>query len=314
MREYQDLNHMSLAASSSDGRYLLPHHAVLRLSSTTTKLRVVFNGSAKTSSGKSLNDILMTGPKLQPELFDTLLRFRTYAVAFTADISQMYRCIEVHPEDRPVQSILWREEPTNPPRIYELSTVTCGTAPASFLATKCLQVLVESAEDTRVSSTIQSNFYMDDLLTGSSSVEEAKALQKGVHGTCKSAHFLLRKYQSNSPDLLQSIPPELIESKLTRIIGGNEAIYVLGVYWTPAEDTFQIKVPDSLTQVNVITKRRLLSEVAKIFDPLGFIAPVTIREKRFIQLLWLQGLGWDQEVPAPLVNEFRALLKMNSSY
>lgn len=133
-------------------------------------------------------------------------------------------------------------------------------------------MLAELVTDAEVSSTIKSCFYMDDLLAGASSVEIARALQKKVHETCKSASFLLRKYQSNSLDLLQSIPPELIKSKLTRIIGDNEAISVLGVYWTPVEDTFRIKLPDILIQQNVSTKRRLLSEVAKIFDSLGFTA------------------------------------------
>lgn len=58
--------------------YFLPHHAILKPSSTSTKLRVVYDASCKTSSGFSLNDTLMTGPKLQTNICDVLLQFRTH--------------------------------------------------------------------------------------------------------------------------------------------------------------------------------------------------------------------------------------------
>lgn len=92
-------------------RHMIPHLPILRLDSTTTKLRVVFNVSAKNSSGIALNDALMTGPSIQPELFDILLEFRTYPIAFSADISKRNRQISVHSENRHFQAILWRNSP-----------------------------------------------------------------------------------------------------------------------------------------------------------------------------------------------------------
>uniref|UniRef100_A0A1B0DKT8 Uncharacterized protein n=1 Tax=Phlebotomus papatasi TaxID=29031 RepID=A0A1B0DKT8_PHLPP len=76
--------------SLRDPSYYMPHHGVMKEASTTTKLRIVNNGSAKTSSGLSLNDILMTGPTVQPDLASILLRFRQHPYALTADISKMY--------------------------------------------------------------------------------------------------------------------------------------------------------------------------------------------------------------------------------
>jgi hypothetical protein len=140
MREYIDLGHMSPVCEFVP-RYFIPHHAIRRETSTSTPLRVVFHASSKSPRGKSLNDILMVGPVIQPELFDALVRFRSYVVAWTGDISKMYRCVLVHPDDRRYQSILWRESPNDPVRVYELNTATYGTAPASFVVTKCLEVL-----------------------------------------------------------------------------------------------------------------------------------------------------------------------------
>jgi len=102
MKEYEELGHMDPVKpqQSKQPCYFLPHHAVFKETSTTTKTRVVFDGSAKTSTGLSLNDILQVGPTVQPDLYSIVLRFRTYQVCFTADIIKMYRQITVHPKGK----------------------------------------------------------------------------------------------------------------------------------------------------------------------------------------------------------------------
>ena len=90
LEEYEALNHMSLIenANSAERGFYLPHHAVMKSDSLTTKIRVIFYGSAKTSSGISLNDSLMVGPTIQEDLFSLLFRFRTHKYALTADIEK----------------------------------------------------------------------------------------------------------------------------------------------------------------------------------------------------------------------------------
>ncbi|EDV93979.1 GH23797 [Drosophila grimshawi] len=122
-------------------KYFLPHQCALREDSTTTKLRVVFDGSAAASSGQSLNDVLMAGPVIQVKLFNTLLKFRTYAVALTGDIFKMYRCVRVSAPDNYYQCILWRDSPKERVRVYKLDTVAYGTKPGSFLAIRSMQQL-----------------------------------------------------------------------------------------------------------------------------------------------------------------------------
>lgn len=137
MEEYERLGHMSEVTKPLTGCYL-PHHAVIRESSETTKLRVVFDASAETSSGVSLNDIQYVGPVVQDDLFSILLRFRQHRYVVSADVEKMYRQIEVNRLHRPLQMILWREREDLPIKIYELNTVTYGTASAPFLSTRCL--------------------------------------------------------------------------------------------------------------------------------------------------------------------------------
>ncbi|XP_055714224.1 uncharacterized protein LOC129808469 [Phlebotomus papatasi] len=125
------------------GKYYLPHHAVKKEDSTTTKTQVVFDGSCKTTNGKSLNDLLCVGPKLQEDLTKILTRWRKYKVAFTADIEKMFRQILVREEDRDYQRILWRFNESEPVQEYVLNTVTYGTAAATYLSVRALHQLAE---------------------------------------------------------------------------------------------------------------------------------------------------------------------------
>ncbi|XP_036322041.1 uncharacterized protein LOC118736039 [Rhagoletis pomonella] len=106
MQELLDLGHMESAGAVTHATYYMSHHAVVRETSTTTKLKVVFNASMKTSSGYSLNDALMAGPRLQQDLFSILVRFRTHRYVLIADIEKMYRQVYVAEQDVDYQRIV----------------------------------------------------------------------------------------------------------------------------------------------------------------------------------------------------------------
>ncbi|XP_018307765.1 uncharacterized protein [Mycetomoellerius zeteki] len=132
LEEYEALHHMNKVddTSQSTTAYYMPHHAVIRSESPTTKIRVVFDASATTDNGISLNHIRMVGPTLQDDLFSILVRFRSHAYVVAADIEKMYRQILVAPEQRSLQRILWRKTTEDPIEVFELNTVTYGTASA----------------------------------------------------------------------------------------------------------------------------------------------------------------------------------------
>ncbi|XP_037930495.1 uncharacterized protein LOC119665299 [Teleopsis dalmanni] len=176
MEEYQNLGHMIEVKDPNidEPHYYIPHHCVLKPTSTSTKLRVVFDASCRTSSQKSLNDILMIEPTLQTELFILLLRFRLFRFALTADIVKMYRQILIDPEDRKFQYILWRSSPSTNIRTFQLNTVTYGTAAAPHLAIRCLLYIAHQyVNQFKISAeVIKSSFYVDDLLHGADSLSE----------------------------------------------------------------------------------------------------------------------------------------------
>jgi hypothetical protein len=310
MHEYMELGHMELVPEEEvlqpkNPATYIPHHFVQKEESTTTKFRVVFDASAKTSSGKALNDVLMVGPTLQESLISNLIRFRTHEVALTADVEKMYRQILVKPSDRDLQRIVWRESPKDPILTYRLRTATYGTASAPYHATKALQVLAEeNREDLPLASAIAGqDFYVDDLMSGAPDVQTALKAKDELLELMKRGGLHLRKWSSNSTEVLESLPSELRETKLPLSMDLDEVVKTLGLRWNPATDEFSFKVSLS-TAPQVLTKRILLSEMAKIFDPLGWLAPAVIRAKIIIQKLWKLEMDWDEPLPEEIGDEW----------
>jgi len=183
LQEYEELCHMSQInedTSSTEERYYLPHHAVFKSSSSTTRTRVVFDGSCRSSNGLSLNDTLLIGPTIQQVLYSIVLQFRTYQIAFTADIAKMYRQVRIHEDNRKLQQILWTRSADEPLRTHELSTVTYGTASAPYLETRLLQQLAEdeSKDFSLALQTLTNNFYVDDAVCGANTIEDALKLRQ----------------------------------------------------------------------------------------------------------------------------------------
>ncbi|XP_017788509.1 PREDICTED: uncharacterized protein LOC108571049 [Habropoda laboriosa] len=272
--------------------YYLPHHAVYKESSTTTKLRVVFDGSAKTSSGISLNDAQLVGMPVQSDLVTILLRFRKHRYVLSADIEKMYRQIRVREEHRRFQRILWRSNVNDPISVYDLNTITYGTASASFLATRVLKKIGEDCMQSHplASRAIIHDFYVDDLLTGCDSLEGAVKLKASLTEVLGNAGMPLRKWASNHIGALGSDRNGTPASFEIADTGRDPK--TLGICWTAEPDELRYSLRDNRT--NKITKRTILSEIAQIFDPLGLISPIVIRAKFIMKRLWQLDVGWDE--------------------
>ncbi|XP_065355419.1 uncharacterized protein LOC135949893 [Calliphora vicina] len=309
MNEYIQLNHMQISPNGTEQQvYYMPHHAVLKPSSTTTKLRVVFDASCKSSNNTSLNDHLLVGPTVQNDLYSILLKFRRHRIGFTADIEKMYRQVLIHPDDRSYQSILWRDSTKDPPTTYQLKTVTYGTASAPFLATRTLmQVALDNSQEfPKESSEIINNFYVDDYMSSAPNVGSACSRHATLCSILSKSGFNLRKWSTNSRELLESIEPQDRACSSEMIIDQTETVKTLGLLWNTSTDCFQYSV--CFQQVSeVITKRRVLSDISRIYDPIGWLSPVLIKMKIFMQKLWIKGVNWDQDLPSDLKAEWLQL-------
>ncbi|XP_023243264.1 uncharacterized protein LOC111641355 [Centruroides sculpturatus] len=164
MQEYLSLGHMEIISPNcrdlENQHYSIPHYYIIKESSLMTKLIVVFDGSTKSSSGTSLNDTLMIGPKIQEDFISILLTFHCHNIAITSDIKQMYQQVKVRPQDCDFQRIVWRESSEMPIQTFHLNNVTYGTTLAPYLATRALKQLAidESVEFPRASKIVLRNF------------------------------------------------------------------------------------------------------------------------------------------------------------
>ena len=135
-----DMLKKSLPKTYPNPQVLSPDaHCVQRIQSSTTKVRVVFDTSAKSSTGVSLNDLLLVGPTVQSTLMDVLLRFRLYRVALIADVSRMYRAIRLVKPDKDLHRFVWREDAGKPLLDFRMTRVTFGVSASPFAAKMAVQ-------------------------------------------------------------------------------------------------------------------------------------------------------------------------------
>jgi hypothetical protein len=297
INEYVSLGHakyvpLSLTNELSNPKYFLPHHAVLKQDSVTTKLRVVFDASCKSSSGYSLNDIALKGFQVQPDLYDILCRFRSFKYVLTTDIEKMYRQIEINPNHRFLLNILWRENPTEKLKCIELSTVTYGTNSAPYLATRVVNEIATTnfSEFPLASSALLNQTYIDDILGGVDDYNDLEVLYNELNKLLNSHGFPLHKWCSNSQKMLEKISqPKIPECDMNFEDSPNK---VLGLKWNPITDFFAISIPE-YSFSEPVTKRKILSTIAQCYDPLGFLSPIIITGKLIIHQLWLLKVDWD---------------------
>lgn len=301
MREYEVLGHMTRIDKIENPNFFLCHHGVFKENSSTTKLRVVFDGSAVTSSKKSLNDIQYPGPALQNDIFSILLRFRQYTFVACADVEKMFRQILIQPDQRNLQLVLWREKPVDPLGVYQLCTVTYGTASAPYLSMRCIRQLALECEDDVIARVIRQDFFVDDLCTGHDDYHELLSICDKTSKILASGCFPLRKWTFNT-DVTNSSCAHTFE-------GEHIQNKTLGIGWHNVSDKlhFTTKI-DSNSYNNKLTKRIMLSLISQIYDPLGLLAPVVILAKILLQKLWLIKLDWDSPVSADIAQTWNSLV------
>ena len=291
--------------------FYLPMHGVYKQSSSSTKLRIVFDGSATTSNGFSLNHMLHGGPTIQATLTDTLIRFRNYPIALNADVGRMFKEVNLAPTDRDLHRFVWRSKPTEALQDYRMTRVTFGVSSSPFLAIRTLhQIAVDHGQNyPEASHHILSSFYVDDYLGGANNVEEALRLFQDIRHILSKGNFQLKKWRSSSAQVIRQIPNELLEKdpvKESTAENPQTNSKALGLLWNSHSDVMSpsILMPTAYKQ----TKRGIVSAIYRTYDVLGWISPTTLQMKLLIQKLWQEGHGWDTAAPedkVELYNKWR---------
>ena len=269
-------------------RYL-PHHAVFRDDKRKTKCKIVFDAS--------LNDCILPGPPLQPNLASVLIRFRTHKIGLIADIENMFLQVKLAPEDRDVHRYLWRDlQPNEVPKVYRMQRLTFGVNASPFLAIATVHAHVNKYKEMSPYAVeeILQNMYVDDCLTRAYTVDSTLKLQQEMSEIMMTGAFNLTKWASNSELVMDAIDPAKRASSPFVEFNPSDPLKALGVPWDLNSDHFRFLAPSGIiSSHDPMSKRSLLSLASKMFVPLGLISPFTVRAKILFQELGLKGLQWD---------------------
>ena len=318
-KQIQDMVQMGFARKLSDEEvrcyqgptYYISHHAVIRPDKKSTPVRIVFNSSAL-FEGESLNDYWKKGPDLLNSLFGVILRFREHPVALSGDISKMYHRVRIPVEDQHVHRFLWRDlEQGRRPDVYIMQVVTFGDKPSPAMAQMALRKTAEEGAKKYpdAARALLQNTYMDDICVSVTDAKDGTELSRQLDEVLEAGGFKVKEWRSNRP--LNESETDKSSSNLLETVNDDK---VLGMVWENGTDDFSYKVkldknlvdPQMTTKM---TKRRILSQVARIFDPIGFAAAVVIRAKIGLQRLWEAGLDWDSELSEQSQTEWRKLFR-----
>ena len=287
-------------------RHYIPHHPVITPLKATTKVRVVYDASAKTrQSNQSLNECLYRGPVILPSLFGLLLRFHLSPTGITSDVEKAFLNISLQISDRDVTRFLWLKDTTNKTvtnnvQAFRFCRVPFGVVSSPFLLGATIIYHLQKI-DSSLAKQIQQNIYVDNLITGTRTLDEAKTLYREAKEVFATASMNLREWSSNSEELMSFIPAS--------DRADHSILKVLGLSWNLKNDT--LSIPDiSVDKVgNANTKREALKIVASVFDPLGYFTPTVLQAKLFIQELWADKLDWDTEFQMERVNKWNEICK-----
>ena len=285
-----------------EGVWYLPHHAVVT-DKRPDKLRVVFDCAAK-FKGESLNDKCMQGPDLNNRLLYVLLRFRQHKYAIMADVEAMYYQVRVPEGDRDALRFLWYDE-NGEIAHYRMTSHVFGGIWCASAATYALRQTVCHAEcSPMVAETVKNAFYVDDCLKSVECKADAMNVIEDTKTVLAKGGFSLTKFVVNDMTVLRKIPPA-DRAKEVKDLSADISSKALGIKWDVTQDQFHFVT--NVTDENV-TRRKMLSKLSSMFDPLGLVSPVMIVGKIMFQDVTRLKIDWDETLPENEERSWRSWL------
>lgn len=275
--------------------HYIPHHAVKK-DSLTTPIRIVYDCSCKQSKDQtSLNECLESTPPELNNITSILLRFRQHEYGITTDIEKAFLHVGLDEVDRDYTRFLWLSNPTDPNsklQTYRFKAVLFGATCSPFILNATILKHLEHNESW-VSSLLTDNLYVDNILTSLPNEDQILDFFTESRAIMSTASFNLRSWTSNSPKLRE-------KAETMHVLDKDPVTKVLGLRWNPITDVLQFARP--AISAEVCTKREILKQTSRLYDPLGILSPVTVRAKLLLQDLWRHNYTWD----TPLSDEIRS--------
>ena len=230
--------------------FYIPHKYVVTEKAETTKLRIVYDASARaTTNSPSLNECLNSGPSLQNKLWDILIQQRMFPVMLSADIRQAFLQIRVRESERDALRFHWRKNEADEIETFRFARVLFGLAPSPYL----LEAVLESHFDAWAEkypdevARLRRSMYVDDLLTGGQTVQQVQMRKERAQEILHDATFELHKWNSNIPQLEETASSEALQeqsyAKQTLMVKPSES-KLLGMKWDKRSDTLAVTFPN----------------------------------------------------------------------
>ena len=322
--------------------HYLAHHPVVCQGKQTTKVRVVYDASAKKSGGPSLNDCLYSGPPLSETIADVLVRFRCHKTALVGDLEKAFLMISVAEDDRDALRFLWFDDPlSEEPKIivFRFARVAFGLSSSPFLLNATLKhhIMMYENEDPELVQKLLQSLYVDDIIYGDSDDIGAYKLYIKAKSRLAEGGFNARKFVSNSAKKLMSQIKEN-ERLLENSCHGSQSITskensetvmeedgsyaksathsgsalpatekVLGVHWNTEEDQLVLDLKEVLEDSSLDALRPTKCDVARITSKI--YDPVTVKMKLLCQSLCRKKMGLDEVLDETSRKIWRNLLK-----
>ncbi|UYV62250.1 K02A2.6-like [Cordylochernes scorpioides] len=238
--------------------FYLPHRPVVKLSSGTTPIRPVFDASSK----------------MIPNL---MLRFRNGKFGVVADIKKAFLQIEVNERDRDYLRFLWYSQNGEKTEVFRHRRVVFGVNCSPFILGAVIEYHLSNVrpEHKPLAQRLQKSFYVDNLVTSVNSFEELKDLKLTATSIMENSRMELSQWEHSLDVASDTYPFERAEISK-----------VLGVCWDKREDCLSCEIPVAIPPK--ITKRNILSCLAQIYDPIGFLNPILIKPKILLQRVWIK--------------------------
>ena len=308
------LNQILPELIETESTYLLPSNVLYNRTSTTTKTRVTIDGS-------KMGTFVQKGPSLLPKLFDLCLNFRSKPVILTCDIRRMYDSIGLQKSDRPFVRFLHKDlySENAELEVLEFNSISMGLPDSVFLAIMSLIKIAELIKplDKNLFEIITTKFYLDDLVAALNCPQEAIELIPKLNNLLKIFGLETHKWQSNSPEVMKSIPMEKRGTEKTFIIKETSELSdmsdtnsednmsnnptrhsvpmigkSLGMHWSLEENDSYITfehlnaIAEKIKGKNTLTKRSISAFCGYFFNPLGELSLISITIKVCLKLSW----------------------------
>ena len=259
------------------------HSIPVKKESATTPTQIVYDYSCwQSPHHPCLNDFLEVGPPFLIDLCTLLLQFRMYSIALVTDNEKAFLHVHLDEVDRKFTHFLWLSGADNPEsnfNIYRFRVVLFGCVSSPFMLHAALRCHL-SNDQSAISKDVLANLYVDNVVSGCSTVPDALVYYRNARGLLSKAHLNLRSWASNSSEVKTIAQQDGVADKA-------ELTNVPGLLWDTTQDTLRLadKIFPSLEETQP-TKKAVLQDLSRVFDPPGAFTPVTILTKLFIQRLW----------------------------